>query len=80
MAGESRLSEQESGFNMVKTKGIRLSDRLSQAKARREQEKGEWMGNRYGEKKQKTKVETEREGESVRDRLTKEGGGEPGYE
>lgn len=32
MAGESRLSEQESGFNTAKSKGIRLSGLLSRAK------------------------------------------------
>lgn len=66
MAGESRLSEQESGFNTAKSKGIRLSGLLSQAKAR--QQTGERRGD--GERIQvKTKVERER----VRDRL--KGGG-----
>lgn len=41
MAGESRLSEQESGFNTAKSKGIRLSGLLSQAKARQQQEREE---------------------------------------
>lgn len=71
MAGESRLSEQESGFNTAKSKGIRLSGLLSQAKARQD-------GERRGDGERiwvKTKVEIER----VRDRL-KEGGGEPGYD
>lgn len=52
MAGESRLSEQESGFNTAKSKGIRLSGLLSQAKARqkREEEERRW-GTDMGENK-----------------------------
>lgn len=34
VAGESRLSEQESGFNTAKRKGIRLSGPLSRAQER----------------------------------------------
>lgn len=48
MAGESRLSEQESGFNTAKSKGIRLSGLLSQAKARQGREKVKEMENGYG--------------------------------
>lgn len=70
MAGESRLSEQESGFNTAKSKGIRLSGLLSQAKARQQREKGEEMGRI----RVKTKVEGERERGRVRDRYTHGGG------
>lgn len=55
MAGESRLSEQESGFNTAKSKGIRLSGLLSQAKARRQREKGDGVRIRV-----KTKVDWRR--------------------
>lgn len=73
MAGESRLSEQESGFNTAKSKGIRLSGLLSRAEA--QQERGERRGD--GEWiRVKTKVDAGR----VRGRLDEEGGGEPGYE
>lgn len=64
------LSEQESGFNTAKSKGIRLSGLLSQAKARQQQRR--W-GTDTGENKG-------RERERVRERLKEEGGGEPGYE
>lgn len=73
MAGESRLSEQESVFNMAKTKGIRLSGLLSQAKARRERGKERRWGTDTGENKGRKR-------ESMRDRLTEDGGGEVGYE
>ena len=70
MAGESRLSEQESGFNTAKSKGIRLSGLLSQAKAKQQQRRwGMDMGENKG-----------RERERVRDRPKDEGGGETGYE
>lgn len=69
MAGESRLSEQESGFNTAKTKGIRLSGLLTQAKAQQKRERGDEERIRV-----KTKVER------MRDSLQEEGGGELGYE
>lgn len=74
MAGESRLSEQESGFNMAKSKGIRLSALLSQGTEGMENGGGGGDGERI---QVETKVERERERQRHR---VKEGGGEPGYD
>lgn len=77
MAGESRLSERESGFKTTKTKGIRLSALLSQANTKRRKEngekerkrkgywwgkKGERWGDRQRERRKARKVERERGG------------------
>ena len=46
MAGESRLSERESGFNTAKSKGIRLSAALSRARARQKGERKRSKGRK----------------------------------
>lgn len=71
MAGESRLSEQESGFNTAKRKGIRLSGPLSRApEAPAMRERGEEMEDASA------RGEKERWAGGAWDVPTEEGGGE----